>query len=107
MVHADMVQGSMPKEVELFHLTELFKVLGDPTRVRLMFLLFEQERCVGALAGLLQVTESAVSHQLRVLKANHLVQNRREGKNIYYFLSDHHVRKIIATGREHICEKEF
>lgn len=99
-----IVKDTMPDELELDDLAELFKVFGDPTRIRILFILFETEVCVCDLAKALNMTQSAVSHQLRILKQNRLVKNRREGKSVFYSLADNHVRTIIAQGREHILE---
>ncbi len=106
-VHEDLlriVNETMPEETELYDLAELFKVFGDSTRIRILFVLFEAEVCVCDLAEALHMTQSAISHQLRILKQNRLVKNRREGKSIFYSLADEHVRGIIALGREHIEE---
>ena len=106
-VHEDLlkiVNETMPEETELYDLAELFKVFGDSTRIRILFVLFEAEVCVCDLAEALHMTQSAISHQLRILKQNKLVKNRREGKSIFYSLADEHVRSIIAQGREHIEE---
>ena len=94
----------MPKEEELYDLAELFKVFGDSTRIRILFVLFEAEVCVCDLAEALQMTQSAVSHQLKILKQAKLVKNRRAGKSIFYSLADDHVRAIIGQGLEHIEE---
>ncbi|MBR4530776.1 MAG: helix-turn-helix transcriptional regulator [Lachnospiraceae bacterium] len=99
-----IVRASMPDEDEIADLAELFKVFGDSTRMRILFALFDTEICVCDLAEALSMTQSAVSHQLRILKQAHLVGNRREGKSIFYFLADDHVRTIIGQGREHIEE---
>lgn len=106
-VHSDLlkiVNTTLPEETELYDLAELFKVFGDSTRIRILFVLFEAEVCVCDLAAALNMTQSAISHQLRILKQNKLVKNRREGKSIFYSLADEHVRAIIAQGREHIEE---
>lgn len=106
-VHDELVQIvniNMPEEEELYDLAELFKVFGDSTRIRILFVLFEAEVCVCDLAAALKMTQSAVSHQLRILKQNKLVKSRREGKSIFYSLADGHVRTIIDQGREHIEE---
>ena len=106
-VHEDLlkiVNDTMPEETELYDLAELFKVFGDSTRIRILFVLFEAEVCVCDLAEALHMTQSAISHQLRILKQNKLVNCRREGKSIFYSLADGHVRTIIAQGREHIEE---
>ena len=105
--HAGVVlktQRQMPDEDELYDLAELFKVFGDSTRIRILFALFEQEMCVCDIAESLEMTQSAISHQLRILKQSKLVGNRREGKQIIYYLADDHVRTIIAMGMEHISE---
>ena len=99
-----IVDETMPDETELDSLAELFKVFGDPTRIRILFVLFETEVCVCDLARALNMTQSAVSHQLRILKQSRLVKNRREGKSMFYSLADDHVRTMIARGREHILE---
>ena len=99
-----IVDETMPDETELDSLAELFKVFGDPTRIRILFVLFETEVCVCDLARALNMTQSAVSHQLRILKQRRLVNNRREGKSMFYSLADDHVRTMIAQGREHILE---
>ncbi len=83
---------------------ELFKVFGDSTRLRIMHTLFDSELCVQDIAEKLDMTQSAISHQLKVLKNSHLVKSRREGKQIMYALDDDHVRTIIAMGMEHIEE---
>ena len=99
-----IVDETMPDETELDSLAELFKVFGDPTRIRILFVLFETEVCVCDLARALNMTQSAVSHQLRILKQSRLAKNRREGKSMFYSLADDHVRTMIAQGREHILE---
>ena len=106
-IHEDLlkiVNDTMPEETELYDLAELFKVFGDSTRIRILFVLFEAEVCVCDLAKVLNMTQSAIPHQLRILKANKLVNSRREGKSVFYSLADGHVRTIIAQGREHIEE---
>ncbi|MDO5344971.1 MAG: metalloregulator ArsR/SmtB family transcription factor [Lachnospiraceae bacterium] len=106
-IHAsllDIVKEKMPDEDALYDLAELFKIFGDSTRIRILFVLFEAEVCVCDLAQALHMTQSAISHQLRILKQNKLVKNRREGKSIFYSLADDHVRTIIAQGLDHIQE---
>lgn len=106
-VHEELlkiVNDNMPDEEELYDLAELFKVFGDSSRIRILFVLFEAEVCVCDLAAALNMTQSAVSHQLKILKQNKLVKSRREGKSIFYSLADGHVRTIIDQGREHIEE---
>ena len=99
-----IVNETIPEENELYDLAELFKVFGDSTRIRILFVLFEAEVCVCDLAKALNMTQSAISHQLRILKQNKLVKSRRDGKSIFYSLADEHVRTIIDQGREHIEE---
>ena len=97
-IHEDLlkiVNETMPDENDLYDLAELFKVFGDSTRIRILYVLFEAEVCVCDLAQALNMTQSAISHQLRILKQNKLVKNRREGKSIFYSLADDHVRSII------------
>ena len=106
-IHEDsmeIINKTMPEETELEDLADLFKIFGDSTRIRILFVLFETEVCVCDLAKALNMTQSAISHQLRILKQNKLVKNRREGKSIFYSLADDHVRTIINQGREHIEE---
>ena len=98
------MNSEMPNEEELYDLAELFKVFGDSTRIRILVALFDHEICVNDLADSLGMTQSAVSHQLRILKQSSLVAARREGKSMYYSLADDHVRTIIAMGIEHIEE---
>ena len=99
-----IVNETMPEVTELYDLAELFKVFGDSTRIRILFVLFEAEVCVCDLAQVLQMTQSAISHQLKILKQNKRVKSRREGKSIFYSLADDHVRTIIAQGCDHIEE---
>lgn len=106
-VHEELlriVEQTMPEETELYDLAELFKVFGDSTRIRILFVLSSAEVCVCDLARVLNMTQSAISHQLRILKQNKLVKSRREGKSIFYSLADGHVSTIIAQGRDHIEE---
>lgn len=106
-VHKDLlktVAESMPDETELYDLAELFKVFGDSTRIRILYVLFEAEVCVCDLAEALGMTQSAISHQLKILKQSRLVKSRRDGKSIFYSLADDHVRNIIDCGKEHIEE---
>lgn len=106
-VHKDVVEKlneNMPPDEILYDLAELFKVFGDSTRIKILYALFESELCVCDIAQLLGLTQTAVSHQLRVLKTNKLVRFRKEGKNVFYSLSDDHVRRIINQGMEHVEE---
>jgi ArsR family transcriptional regulator len=101
----DKVKTAMPDENELYDLADFFKVLGDSTRAKIMWALDESEMCVCDVAALLNMTKSAVSHQLRTLRAANLVKNRREGKVVFYSLVDEHVRQIFEKGLEHVREK--
>lgn len=106
-VHEDAVKKvleKMPDEESLYDLAEVFKVFGDSTRIRILYVLFEAEVCVCDLAQLLQMNQSAISHQLRILKQAGLVKSRREGKSVFYSLADGHVRTIIDQGMEHVQE---
>ena len=106
-VHDDVVKAvkeKMPDEDELYDLAEIFKVFGYSTRIKILYVLFEQEMCVCDIAQLLNMTQSAISHQLKILKQSRLVKNRREGKAVFYSLADGHVRSIINQGLEHIEE---
>lgn len=99
------VKNELPTEELLCDLADLFKLFGDTTRMRILFSLFELEMCVCAIAELLGMTQSAISHQLKVLKDSKLVDCRRDGKTIYYFLADNHVRTIIGQGFDHLIEE--
>jgi DNA-binding transcriptional ArsR family regulator len=106
-VHKDMIQKVkeiLPKEDLLKELADFYKVFGEATRVKILCVLLESEMCVCDLAELLDMTQSAISHQLRVLKQMKLVKNRREGKTVYYSLTDGHIQNIISQGMEHIQE---
>jgi ArsR family transcriptional regulator len=100
----NLVNAGMPDEDKLYDLAELFKVFGDSTRIRILYALFESDICVCDLAETLQMTQSAVSHQLKILKQSKLVSSRREGKSVFYFLADDHVRTMINQGLEHVSE---
>ncbi len=95
---------SMPDEDRLYDLAELYKVFGDSTRVRILYALVSGELCVCDIAALLSMTLSAISHQLRLLRASKLVTSRREGRTVYYALADAHVERILSQGMEHILE---
>ena len=106
-VHEDIVNQvneSMPDEEILYDLAELFKILGDSTRIKILYVLFESDMCVCDIAQLLGMTQSAISHQLRALKQSKLVKYRREGKTVFYSLADGHVRTILDQGMEHVAE---
>ena len=100
----ERVNQAMPPEETLFDLAELFKVFGDSTRIRILCVLSESELCVCDIAQLLGMTQSAISHQLRILKQFRLIKNRREGKSVFYSLADAHVHRMIGQGLEHIRE---
>ena len=106
-VHENLVhqiEDGMPSEETMQGLAEFYKVFGDPTRIKILCTLFQSELCVCDLAEVTGMTQSAISHQLRVLKQMKLVKNRREGKIVYYSLSDAHIQSILNQGMEHIAE---
>lgn len=106
-VHQEIVErvnAAMPAEETLFDLAELFKIFGDSTRIKILYVLFESEMCVCDIAQLLGMTQSAISHQLRALKNARLVKARRDGKTVFYSLADQHVKTILDQGLEHISE---
>jgi len=108
IIHEDAVskvRNSMPEEETLYDLAELFKVFGDTTRIKILCALFESEMCVCDIAALLSMNQSAISHQLRVLKQASLVKYRKEGKVVYYSLDDEHVKQIFDQGLVHIRER--
>ncbi len=92
------------KDEAIYGLAELFKIFGDPTRIRILYAMLDTERCVNDIAGVLEMSQSSVSHQLRILKTSKLVKSRRKGKSIFYSLDDEHVRSILNMGMEHIME---
>ena len=98
------IKENQPDDDVLYNLADLYKIFGDSTRIKILYVLFEHELCVNDIATLLNMSSSAISHQLRVLKQSHLVSFRRQGKTLFYFLADDHVRIIIEKGLEHICE---
>ncbi len=98
------VQKAMPDEQQLLDLSEFFKIFGDSTRIKILYVLSQSEMCVCDIASLLMMGQSAISHQLRVLKQMRLVKYRREGKTVFYSLSDGHIQTILAQGMEHISE---
>ena len=105
--HEDVVhtvRESLPDDDTLYELADLFKMFGDSTRMKIMFVLMESEMCVCDIAELLGISQSAISHQLRILKQSKLISSRREGKNIVCFLADDHVRSIIDQGLSHVLE---
>ena len=107
-IHEELVhkaEGHIPDEEVLKDLADFFKVFADTTRIRILCVLFQSEMCVCDLAEVLGMTQSAISHQLRVLKNADLIRFRREGKTVIYSLADDHVRMILSCGMEHILEK--
>lgn len=98
------IKNIMPEDEFLYDLADLYKVFGDTTRIKILYVLFESEMCVCDIAQLLGMTQSAISHQLKVLKQSKLVKYHREGKTVFYALADDHVRTIIDQGVEHIEE---
>lgn len=108
VIHEEVVEkvrGIMPAEETLYDLAELFKVFGDTTRIKILCALFETEMCVCDIAALLNMNQSAISHQLRVLKQARLVKYRKEGKVVYYSLDDDHVKQMFDHGLVHINER--
>ena len=107
-IHEDVVNNvmsKMPEEESLIDLADLFKIFGDSTRVRILWALNESEMCVCDISALLNMTQSAISHQLRLLKQSNLVKNRKDGKVVYYSIKDEHVKDIFSQGFLHIREK--
>lgn len=102
----EFVEQGMPGKDKLTELSDLFKLFGDKTRIKILYSLFESEMCVCTISELLDMSQSAISHQLKVLRDGNLITNRRDGKTIYYRLADDHVRTIIGQGYEHITEGE-
>lgn len=107
VIHKEVVEKirqNMPAEEELLNLADFFRVFGDKTRIRILYALFQSEMCVCDIAHLLGMTQSAISHQLRVLKGAKLVRFRKEGRVVYYSLDDDHIEAIFQQGYEHIQE---
>lgn len=108
-VHGDIVKRvneQMPEEDKLYDLADFFKVFADSTRIKILYVLMCGEMCVCDLAQILNMTQSAISHQLRTLKQMDLVRNRREGKTVFYSLADGHIKTILSQGMDHIEEDE-
>ena len=106
-VHTDVVKevsGAMPEGMFFLKIAELFKIFGDPTRMKIIWCLEGRELCVCDISNILGMTKSAISHQLSVLRQSNLVKYRRDGKNIYYSLTDEHIRQIVDAGTEHVSE---
>ena len=105
--HDELVERivhEMPPEEDLYDLADFFKVFADTTRIKILYVLLKQEMCVCDIAQTLEMTQSAISHQLRILKQMDLVKNRRDGKTIYYSLADAHIVSILNQGMDHINE---
>lgn len=100
-----IVQNNLPEEDDIVDISEIFNLLGDPTRMRIMAALCIKELCVGDLSFFMEISQSGVSHQLRLLKKNRIVKTRREGKNIFYSVEDDHIKQIIDIALTHIHEK--
>ena len=98
------IKPNMPQKELLYDLSDFFKVMGDSTRIQLLWALEESELCVGELAAILDMTKSAVSHQLKVLRTAKLKKKKKRGKNVYYSLNDEHVQTIVKMALEHVCE---
>ena len=106
-LHPDKIaraEGQMPNDEELFALADLYKIFGDSTRIRILYVLYDTELCVCDIAELLGMTLSAISHQLRILKQARLVKFRRSGKTVFYSLADDHVHAILGQGIDHVRE---
>ena len=101
---ATNVAKNMPDDEYLYDLADLFRIFGDTTRIRILYSLFDDELCVGDISEILGLSQSSVSHQLRILKDSKLVKFRRDGKSIFYSLDDEHVRSILNLGMEHLEE---
>ena len=101
----EQVKAAMPPEDDLFEVAELFKAFGDSTRAKIICALSQSELCVGDLAQLLEMNQSAVSHQLRLLKQARLVKTRRDGKVRYYSLADEHIQELFKVAFEHVMEE--
>lgn len=99
------VKSAFLEDEILFDLADFYKIFGDTTRIKILYALDKKDLCVCDIASILNMTVSAVSHQLKTLRDSNLVKTRREGKSIVYSLSDEHVKKIIDCGLEHIMEK--
>ena len=107
IIHEDTVKkvkDKIPKDDFIYDMAEFFKVFADSTRMKIIYALFENELCVCDIANIVQTTQSAISHQLRILKQSKLVKYRKEGKVVYYSLDDAHIMQIVKKGSEHIEE---
>ena len=109
VIHSDVIEKlktAFPQDELIFELADFYKIFGDTTRVRIIYALDKAELCVCDISALLNMTISAVSHQLKILRDSNLVSTRRDGKVVYYSLADNHVKEIIECGIEHIEEKK-
>lgn len=109
VIHSDVVEkvkGLLEKDEVIFDLADFFKIFGDTTRIKILYALDKNEMCVCDISSLLNMTISAVSHQLKVLRESNLVKTKKEGKVVYYSLADEHVKEIIECGMEHVLEKK-
>lgn len=107
IIHADKIKSvkkNLLDDSTLFNLAEFFKIFGDSTRIKILYILVQEEMCVCDIAMVLKISQSAVSHQLRLLKNYRLVSNRKEGKIVYYTLNDAHISKILKMGHNHVKE---
>ena len=108
VIHQEIVnrvKAKMPMEENLYDLADLFKVFGDSTRIKILWALDESEMCVCDIAVLLNMTQSAISHQLRVLRQARLIKNRKDGKVVFYSLEDEHIKQIFDQGLIHMNEE--
>ena len=108
IIHESAVKKALknkPKDKELYKLSELFKVIGDPTRIKILWVLDNHEMCVCDIANVLNMTKSSISHQLAVLRDNGIVKNRKDGKEVYYTLDDEHIKELYELGLVHIYHK--
>lgn len=102
--HVNVVIENLPVEDDIVDASDIFKILGDPSRLRIAIALSIKELCVGDVAAIMEISQSGVSHQLRLMKKNRIVKSRREGKMIYYSLDDEHIKHIIDIAMDHIHE---
>lgn len=108
MLHPDKIkriEQQLPKQEQFYELSTLFKMFSDPTRLKILSVLFHEEVCVCDLTYILKMSQSAISHQLSILRQNRLVTYRRQGKNVFYSLDDEHIEMIYNAGLSHILEK--
>ena len=96
--------NNMPENEEIMELSELFKLFGDETRIRIIYTLYQKELCVGEICSILNMSQSSVSHQLKNLKQSRLIKSRKDGKEVFYALNDDHIEKIFTLAMEHVRE---